>query len=184
MKLILLILLSISIFLPSEAQKGTSYKPCNCDSLINSYRLGWSKWVKNSDSIFIVKVKYKFTINSEKDKQAAIQKILNARWTAIIGTSNESKVTIKLGKTDTLYGKHFYEFNPDGSEKSSISYATKDEVKKNLQEQVSLGDKYYDVYFQVGDKTIISPSICINRYWIIDDNIFENLWMQISKQKK
>ncbi len=156
---------------------------CNCDSVINSYKAKWNQWVSNSDSFYILKAKMGFIIKSEKDRDRAIKLILKDKWTALMLDEKKTKVNLILGLVDTVYGRKFISYNPDGSTKMTSEYASKENLKKFLNQSLQIDDVLYKIYFHVGNDTIIFTSICDKKYAIIKNNIFQILWMNIASKE-
>jgi len=165
------IILILILFLCNESV-GQS---CNCDSLIENKRQNWSNWVKNSDTIKIVQIKKLGTIKTEKNKKDLFQ-IFNSDTSWVSYPESGKSVFVKLARLDTVAGKFLKSIDQYGSE-SRVYFPSKKEVSESLKTYITINDEYYEIYFAIGNRIIISPIFCIKRSCIIMDHIISPLFI-------
>ena len=170
--------------------KNSLTQTCNCDSLAESRKSNWPKWVKNSDTIKVVQVVKIGLIKTEKRKQQLLKSVTDdTSWVSF--PASGKTVTVRLGRLDTLAGRMFRlpDTNIDSSRAQlnmlpgesgpmrTVSFATKNNQFRFLNENIAVGDEYYEIYFLVGKTLFMSPSICSKKFCTIMDNIIYNLFI-------
>lgn len=165
------LILFFTIFLINK----TSGQTCHCDSLLEYSRSNWTRWVANSDSIEIVQVKKIGLIKTEKNKQKLLR-LFNSDTSWVSYPTSGKKVIVRFGRLDTLSGNFIKTLDSFGGEARAY-VGTKEDRANSFNANIKIGDEYYEVFFRIGNKIIMSPSFCSKESCMIIDNIISTLFI-------
>jgi hypothetical protein len=151
----------------------------------------WPKWVRNSDTIKIIRVVKIGLIETEMRRQQILKSMTNDTSWVSFPVSGKT-VTVRLGRLDTLAGRTFKlpDTNVDSTKgqpivlpgesgpMATVSFATKNSEYRFFNENITVSDEYYEIYFLVGNTSLMSPGICSKKLCTIMDNIIYNLFIR------
>lgn len=144
---------------------------CNCDSLVEHVRSNWTNWVVNADSIKIISIKKIGTIKTEKNKEYLLRLLASDTAWAAYPTTLAKRTILIFGRLDTLAGRSIKALDAYGND-ARVYIGTKEEKLKGFNANYNLTDEYYEVYFRLGNKIIMSPAVCSKKQCTIFDNVF------------
>lgn len=178
MKIILLITFSVLLNFKASAQKCSCDSICFCEILIQKLKQNWNERIKNADSIKLISIKEIGVIQTESNKQKYIE-LLTADTAWVAHPALGKKVFVDFLRYQDVQGKtiEFY----DSTRRligSNVSFPKKEDALLKLYKSIKLSDRYYEVFFEVNGKLIMSPTICKTNQYICTgflDNIISNL---------
>ena len=179
MKISILILFILFLNIWATAQKCSCDSLCFCEILIKDLKQNWNKWVQNSDSIRLIAVKEIGEIETESNKTKYVG-LLTADTAWVAHPAYGKSVFVEFLKYDSAQGNNIKHYNSSRTLISSYTvFPKKDNAIISLNRNIKLTDKYYEIYFQINGKIIMSPTICskTNKYLCTGfvDNIISHL---------
>jgi len=171
----------------------TIAQTCDCDSLIKSRKVNWTRWVENSDSIKILKVVKIGIIKSEKERHKVLKQLTSDTAWSTFPVSGKT-VMVQLGRLDTLFGRQFslpinlkkfdttsgkpVPFPGETIPMRKVGFASKKASLEHLNKYIALQDEHFEFYFSMGNTIFMTPVICSKTYCTTVDNIFFNLFIK------
>ena len=175
-----LILITFLLFLSHKttAQRCSCDSLCYCETLAQEWKLNWNKWVQNSDTVKLISINYVGVVETESNKKKYIE-LLTADTAWFAHPAYGKSVYVEFLKYDSAQGKDIQHYNSDRKLIRSYStYQKKELAIISLNKSIKLTDRYYEVYFQINGRVIMSPTICKTNQYICTgflDNIISHL---------
>lgn len=159
---------------------------CNCDSLLNARIFQSMKRVKNSDSFKFINIRKKGAIKTISEKER-ISKLINAdsAWTPLIDRRDS---TINFFRLGSIAGQYIHYLDGIIIDSAKLESLTRDErfrlikiyrssqsdMLKYFKKGIDLTDEYFEVYFNIEGKVVMSPTICTKSKCDLGDNIISH----------
>ncbi len=163
---------------------------CNCDSLVQARRSDWPNWVRNSDTIRIIQVVNKGPVKTASNKQKILELLVaDSAWIAF--PESGKRATVQFGRFDSLAGRQFrlpvrpedidstrgkpFVLPGDPGPMRNVSFASKSSQYEFFNERITTESEYFEVYFKIGEKIVMSPGVCLKYKCVFMDNIIFDL---------
>ncbi|CAN5799763.1 hypothetical protein BH11BAC3_BH11BAC3_12170 [soil metagenome] len=160
---------------------------CDCDSLLNVRLSQAMKRVKNYDSFKLIGIRKKGVITtiSEKEKIAKLS-ISDSAWVAL--SDYGDSVTVNFFRLGSIAGRRIYFLDGviiDSVKRESLTHeeamrliiterTNQANMLQAINENVHLNDEYFEVYFNIEGRIIMSPTICLKSNCELGDFIISH----------
>jgi len=157
---------------------------CNCDSLLNSILFQSMKRVHNSDSVKFINFHKKGVIKSFSEKEK-ILKLLTADSAWIPFFNYDDSATTTFVRLEVIAGRRIHVLDGIIIDSVKLASLTREETTrlviieqdtkaKRLEyfaKSIAFTDEYFEVYFSLKGRMIMSPTVCIKSGCYMLDNI-------------